>query len=128
MTGTPAILGALEPAPSDLSQSKVVDDLVVMMTLTPGRAGYNELNVMYFDTDGGEGLGGATFVLSYLDFGDIRLEQPATEGHSGHAVLSGEHFRHAGRWRVAAQIHREGAQDTVAEFDVGIGGALNQPQ
>ena len=72
-----------------------------MMTLTPGRAGYNELNVMYFDVNGGEGeLGGIMFAFSYLDYGNIHFEHPPTERHTGHAVLTGEHFRHAGHWRL----------------------------
>jgi hypothetical protein len=92
-----------------------------MMTLTPGRAGYNELTVMYFDADGDErDTEEAIIRLVYLDYGNVAFAFQPTEFHPGHILLEGPFIPHEGSWRIEVAILRRGLAATNASFDVVI--------
>jgi hypothetical protein len=110
-----------KPATEDLAQSVRAGDLILMMTLTPGSAGDNELTVMYFDTDGDErAADGVRLRLSYMDYGNLSLEWAPTESHPGHVWLKGCLFPHEGNWRIEVEIQRSGLVATNASFDVRV--------
>ena len=116
----PASPRAVLPA-TDLAQSVKARDLIVMMTLSPGRAGDNELTIMYLDADGDERSTEDVRVrLSYLDYGDQSLAWPPTESHPGHIRLLGS-VPHEGNWRIEVEIWRSGMGATQASFEVNIG-------
>lgn len=75
----------------------------VTFFVTPGRAGYNEVNLYFFDTGGVWTTVESTEVrFTFLDFDVGSSTEQTTPLHPGHVLVQGAHLRHAGRWRIDA--------------------------
>jgi hypothetical protein len=90
-----------------------------MLLVSPGRAGYNEINLYFFDPAGVWITVQAVEIrVTFLDVKSTTAVETVSPLHPGHAFISGDYLRHSGRWQVSAEFTGPGLQDTLAAFDV----------
>jgi len=107
--------------PPLLTLNRRADDLDVIMTVSPARAGPNEVNFFFYDTNGDDrSIERLTARFSFLDFAVAPVAVDMVELHPGHAFLIDHQVRHAGRWRVEFAIKRAGLRDATATFELAI--------
>jgi hypothetical protein len=91
------------------------------MTLSPARAGPNEVNFFFYDTNGDDrSIERLTARFSFLDFAIAPVSVDMFELHPGHAFLIDQQIRHAGRWRIELVVRRQGLRDATATFELAI--------
>jgi hypothetical protein len=91
----------------------------VMLTVSPGTAGINEINLYFFDAAGAWLTVETIEVrLKYLDHGELTISKVVPPLHPGHAFTTSDAIRHAGRWQIdVAFKHADLREDRVA-FEV----------
>ncbi|HLF76016.1 MAG TPA: hypothetical protein VJB57_00865 [Dehalococcoidia bacterium] len=73
----------------------------VTLTVSPGRAGINEINLYFFDAEGTWlTVDKVELRLKYLDHGDTTIAKVVPPLHPGHAFITSDAVRHAGRWQI----------------------------
>jgi len=83
------------------SQSGRAGEMQVTLTVSPGRAGINEINLYFFDAEGTWlTVDKVELRLKYLDHGDTTIAKVVPPLHPGHAFITSDAVRHAGRWQI----------------------------
>jgi hypothetical protein len=93
----------------------------VTLDVSPGRAGDNEISLYFFDSAGAwQSVQSVEVRLTFLDFTAGSIVEQAILLHPGHAFITGNHLRHAGRWQVDAAFKRSGLDDAVGAFQMTV--------
>jgi hypothetical protein len=91
----------------------------VTLIVSPGRAGYNEVNLYYFDSAGlWASVDSVEVRFTYLDFSSGTVVERTPPLHAGHVLLQGAQLRHPGRWRIEALFTGPQVQDALVSFQV----------
>jgi copper transport protein len=112
--------------PSFLMVATEEDDLRVEVTLTPGRAGANEIEISLEDTAGeDEPVRNIILRLRYLedDFG--QSDETVEEREPGVYGVANVQFGVPGNWEVLVIVQRQGVPDVTSTWEVDLAGALN---
>jgi len=113
------------PQPTGLAQSIQIDSTILMLTLSPGRAGANEATIMYFSAHPETTVEVDAVRLSYLEHPGVEFEATLSERHPGHIYCRDLVFPHPGRWRLEAFLRtQDGIQPAAFELTVGTAGPV----
>jgi hypothetical protein len=111
---------ARPPAPlAAVPQTKRAGPMDVTLVVIPGRAGYNEVNLYFFDAnDLWTGVESVGVRLVYVDFGGVTFSERAAPLHPGHVVVGGSQMQHSGHWRIEGEFSGPGLSGLTVAFDV----------
>jgi hypothetical protein len=91
----------------------------VTLIVSPGRAGYNEVNFYFFDAEGAWILVESAEVrFTFLDFNAGSQSLVAAPLHPGHVLIQGSQMRHAGQWRIDARFTGPQTEGRSVSFQV----------
>jgi hypothetical protein len=104
-----------------IQAAAAADDLVIDLSIDPGRAGQNDLTFSIEDTDGDEAAVLRFAVrFSYVDQQLGETEDLAVASDANTFRLRGSQLSLPGAWRIAVIVRREGLRDTRVVFEVDV--------
>jgi len=111
-----------QPAPSrDLSLTQQAGKLQVTLLVSPGRAGYNEISLYFFDPAGvWITVESVEIRITFLDVKSGTAVETVSPLHPGHAFIAGDYLRHGGRWQIEAAFKGPGLDDARVTFQVTV--------
>ena len=131
LTATPEPSDTPEPEPTaetpttqpttsrDISLTQQAGALQVTLLVSPGRAGYNEISLYFFDPSGvWITVQTVEIRITFLDVKSGTIVETVSPLHPGHAFISGDHLRHGGRWRIEAAFMGPGLEGAGSTFVV----------
>lgn len=114
------------PKPQPITDMQTVDDLHIMLTITPGWVGENDF-VLDLSTPTGDPITDASLIRMRFDRPDLgqselRIEPAAGSGQQQGGIyhITGANLSAPGEWRIRMTIARPDQYDTVIDFNLTI--------
>jgi copper transport protein len=114
-------------APSSLLVADEQDDLRVEVTLTPGRAGADDIAIAIDDRQAPEEpVRNVILRLRYLDDDFGQSDEDVVERGNGVYGVANAQLGVPGRWEILAIVQRQGVRDVTMKWEVDLAPALAQ--
>jgi copper transport protein len=120
LTSLAPAIGAYDPSPKLLMQTRQVDDLNVTLGIAPGLVGSNDFDVKVRDQSGAP-VSNASVVRLLGDMTGMEMgAQEVETGNqgNGHYTLHGDLLSMIGMWNIEVLVRRENRYDARTTFEI----------